>query len=319
MAKTLPLRQEELSVRHELSPEELLSQARKIMEIKEKVMQEGVHYGVIPGSRKPSLLKPGAEKLCSAFRLDPEFQTTSREDPNRKLEWERFDNRTRKKLQGTTVGYIEYESSCSRVHIPTGEIWARNVGGCCNNFEAAYKSLSPYDIKNTLEKMAEKRALVAAVLIGIGASDQFTQDIESLAFLMNGELKEPPLDEPQKQEPKTQAAQETKVQPIQEAKAQPIEQPKAPPIKETKTQPIEQPKAQATPESSQDEDETRRPATPKQIAYIRGEIERRKIKMEDFIEAWGEEFNSWDNLPFDLVNQVLEWIREQGSSKQKRF
>jgi hypothetical protein len=37
------------------------------------------------------------------------------------------------------------------------------------------RSLNPYDVKNTLEKMAEKRALVAAVLIGVGASDIFTQ------------------------------------------------------------------------------------------------------------------------------------------------
>jgi hypothetical protein len=66
--------------------EDLVSQARKVLEIKEKVMKEGVHYGIIPGCKKPSLLKPGAEKLCAAFRLEPEFETTSREDPNRKIQ-----------------------------------------------------------------------------------------------------------------------------------------------------------------------------------------------------------------------------------------
>ena len=86
--------------------------------------------------------------------------------------------------KGTTQGFIEYDSCCSLVHIPTGEIWARNVSGSCNSFEAKYKKLNPYDVKNTLEKMAEKRALVAAVLVGTAASDQFTQDIEAMPFLM---------------------------------------------------------------------------------------------------------------------------------------
>jgi len=186
MGKALVLRKEEQTLRLELTPEELVSQAQRIMEIKEKVMREGVHYGIIPGCKKPSLLKPGAEKLCAAFRLEPEFETTSKEDPNRNITWEKWDHTGKKKIKGTTQGYAEYDSSCTLIHIPTGEIWARNVSGCCNSFEAKYRTVNPYDIKNTLEKMAEKRALVAAVLIGTAASDQFTQDIEAMPFLFDG-------------------------------------------------------------------------------------------------------------------------------------
>lgn len=40
------------------------------------------------------------------------------------------------------------------------------------------KNENPLDMKNTLEKMADKRALVAATLIATGCSDLFTQDIE---------------------------------------------------------------------------------------------------------------------------------------------
>jgi hypothetical protein len=40
------------------------------------------------------------------------------------------------------------------------------------------KNDDPHDLKNTLEKMADKRALVAATLIATGCSDLFTQDIE---------------------------------------------------------------------------------------------------------------------------------------------
>ena len=34
-------------------------------------MQRDVDYGVIPGTSKPSLLKPGAEKLLRLFNLRP--------------------------------------------------------------------------------------------------------------------------------------------------------------------------------------------------------------------------------------------------------
>ena len=37
-------------------------------------MKKGVDFGVIPGTRKPTLLKPGAEKLCRLFSLRPGYQ-----------------------------------------------------------------------------------------------------------------------------------------------------------------------------------------------------------------------------------------------------
>lgn len=187
MGKTIALKEELQTLRHELSPEDLVRQAQKIMEIKERVMREGVHYGIIPGCKKPSLLKPGAEKLCSAFRLEPEFETSSREDINRDISWEKWDHTGKKKIKGTTKGFVEYDSNCTLIHIPTGEVWAKNVSGSCNSFEAKYRKLNPYDLKNTLEKMAEKRALVAAVLVGTAASDQFTQDIEAMPFLVEAD------------------------------------------------------------------------------------------------------------------------------------
>lgn len=42
-----------------------------------KAMREGTDYGQIPGTgSKPTLLKPGAEKLCLMFRLAPKYDTT---------------------------------------------------------------------------------------------------------------------------------------------------------------------------------------------------------------------------------------------------
>src|SRR5688572_15251827 len=34
---------------------------------------EGEDYGVIPGTKKPTLLKPGAEKICNVYGLVPSF------------------------------------------------------------------------------------------------------------------------------------------------------------------------------------------------------------------------------------------------------
>src|SRR5271169_3542726 len=56
-----------------LSAEQMREQVNAIQRLMEAVMKEGEHYGRIPGSRKPSLWKPGAEKLCVAFHIEPAF------------------------------------------------------------------------------------------------------------------------------------------------------------------------------------------------------------------------------------------------------
>ena len=54
--------------------------------------------------------------------------------------------------------------------------------GNCNSMENKYKKqqYKVYDLTNTICKIAQKRALVAAVLSSCGASEFFTQDIESM-------------------------------------------------------------------------------------------------------------------------------------------
>ena len=262
MPKTIPLKKDEAkSVRHELTAEELIQLTQKILQLKAKAMTEQVHYGVIPGCRKPSLWKPGAEKLCAAFRLEPEFETTSRDDPNRTISWRKWNYEKRKEIEGTTRGYLEYDSRCTLIHIPTGEVWVSNVSGSCNNFESQYRSLNPYDVKNTLEKMSEKRSLVAAVLIGTAASDIFTQDIEDLPNLVS-EDSEPPAREPNN-------------------------------------------------ESTSSNHNDVRIATGRQIAYIKSQIKKKNITQKEFLKEWEDYIESWEDIPFNIVNDILGWIREQ--------
>ena len=278
MGKTVALRKEEETLRHELTAEDLAEQARKVLEIKNTIMKDGVHYGTINGCKKPSLFKPGAEKLCAAFILKPEFQTSSMEDPERTINWQKYDYKTRKQVSGTTQGFINYESNCTLVHIPTGEVWAKNVGGNCNNFEDKYRSQNPYNLMNTVEKMAEKRALVAAVLMGTALSDLFTQDIEDMAYF-NGE--NTPEVEPRKvaakDKPKKKASK---------------------------------PKPQAS-VKSEDGENSIRLATDKQVDYIKTMIGKQKIPELDFFSVWVEDFDHWEGIPFHKVNDILAWIRQQ--------
>jgi hypothetical protein len=269
MPTAVPLKKTaESSIRLELTTEEIVARTKKIFEIKDKVMRENVHYGVIPGYRKPSLWKPGAEILCQGFRLAPEFVTTETHDYNHTIKWEKWDYDQREKVDGLTKGYFEYDTQCTLVHIPTGEVWARAVSGTCNNFEAKYRSLNPYDVKNTLEKMSEKRALVAAVLIGVGASDIFTQDLEDLPEL--GQEGSSEKGESQKESQKTRS-----------------------------------------------NNQANRFATAKQVSFIKAQIKKKGIQEKAFFREWEGEFDSWDDIPFGLVNDILDWIREQTAVSPK--
>ena len=123
-------------------------------------MKRGVDYGVIPGTKKPTLLKPGAEKLCRLFSLRPSYELihfiTDFEKP-----------------------IFHYHYRCTLVR--QGEMVGQGDGSC-NSKEKKYEKqqYKIFDLTNTVCKIAQKRALVAAVLSSCGASEFFTQDIEEM-------------------------------------------------------------------------------------------------------------------------------------------
>jgi hypothetical protein len=154
-----------LAARHELTVTELLAQAEKIRQAMTRAMEEGVHFGTIPGTPKPTLLKAGAEKLCLLFRMDPEY------DSHETIDGE----------------HLTVKSKCTLWHVPSGQrlgsgeglattrekkyAWRKGNGGRRPNPDL-------YDTWNTVLKMSNKRALVAAVLNTTAASDLLTQDLE---------------------------------------------------------------------------------------------------------------------------------------------
>jgi hypothetical protein len=202
-----------------ISIEELIGQVQLIQQAMKAVMREGEHYGVIPGTGrknpetgkeegKPTLLKPGAEKLCFLFRLAPSYETIETDLPG---------------------GHKSFQVRCRLHHISSGALVSEGVG-ICTTQEGKYRYRkevlkdendqpipvpgsywkdrspekigghqfsvtkqnskwyiahrvehdNPADYYNTVVKMACKRALVAATLNATAASDIFTQDIEDM-------------------------------------------------------------------------------------------------------------------------------------------
>ena len=173
-----------------LTKSELLSQVRVIQDVMGSVMKKDEHFGTVPGcGNKPTLLKPGAEKLMHAFHLaaDPDVLPMFVGDDDK----------------------VGYRVTCRLNSIHTGRFIGAGVGECSSE-ETKYKwrkavcdqefqqadeerrqekfgsdgkttkqvRTNPHDLSNTILKMAKKRALVDAVLTALAASDIFTQDVE---------------------------------------------------------------------------------------------------------------------------------------------
>jgi hypothetical protein len=133
---------------------------RTMVEFVKVQMVENIDYGVIPGTKKPTLLKAGAEKLCRLFSLRPSYELIH------------FVTDFDKPL-------FHYHYRCTLVR--SGEMVGQGDGSC-NSLENKYEKqkYKIYDLTNTICKMAQKRALVAAVLSSCGASEFFSQDLEAI-------------------------------------------------------------------------------------------------------------------------------------------
>jgi len=182
------------------------------------IMKPGVDYGIIPGTSKNTLLKAGAEKATSFFGLSARFRDsvavedfTGRDHDGepffyyrRTCELWRGDyliasvdgscNSFEKKYRWR--GGERVCPNCGKATIIKGKeeygggwLCFAKRGGCGSKFGDKDQSIIGQevgqvknpdiaDLANTILKMADKRALVAATLIATGLSEYFTQDIE---------------------------------------------------------------------------------------------------------------------------------------------
>lgn len=102
-----------------MNADEVYAQVRLVQQIMAKVMQEGQHFGTIPGTdkNKLNLLLPGAEKLGLTFRLAPEYQVQERDFPG---------------------GHREYLVICTQRSILSGKSMGQGVG-VCSTMESKYR------------------------------------------------------------------------------------------------------------------------------------------------------------------------------------
>ncbi len=199
-----------------LTPADVKHQISLIQEIMRDAMRSGEHYGVIPGcGDKPSLLKPGAEKLNLTFRMAPDPEIIVKELSGNHREYQlkvRMTSIVTGRFLGTGVGsantmetkwrYRKAEQKCPKCgkeaiirgkkEYGGGWLCFTKKGGCGAKFKDGDPEIenqtmgriehdNPADYYNTCLKMAKKRALVDAVLTVTAASDIFTQDIEEMA------------------------------------------------------------------------------------------------------------------------------------------
>jgi hypothetical protein len=151
-----------------------------------QTLKDGHDYGLIPGVQKPVMLKPGAEKICMIFGLNPEYDFLSNTEDYK-------------------AEFFSYTIRCTL--FKRGEPCSQGIGSC-NSKEKKYRYVNVdslpngyvghselitdrygrtrYKIENndacslvnTILKMAKKRALVDAVLQVGSLSEIFTQGAE---------------------------------------------------------------------------------------------------------------------------------------------
>lgn len=155
----------------------------------QKTLKPEHDYGIIPGTNKPTMFKPGGEKICMMFGLTPQYDFMD-------------------KTENYKDGFFAYNVRCTLYK--NDQAVSQGVGSC-NSWEKKYRYINtdtlpldidpstvksftdrygrvkykidnpdPCDLVNTILKMAKKRAFVDAVLQVASLSEVFTQDVEDM-------------------------------------------------------------------------------------------------------------------------------------------
>lgn len=200
-----------------------------IQQVMAETMIKDVHYGVIPGTQKPTLFKAGSEKILSTFRIAAH--------PKEIEDLSTFDEiRYRVKVYGVAmenenilfgVGVGECSSNEEKYKwrrpvcdgefndTPDDRKRLKWVKGYQDKPDYQIKQIrtNPSDVANTILKMAKKRAQIDMTLTATGASDVFDQDLEDLPEGVVQEVadKKPPVKPPQKKADSAPQADPSKI------------------------------------------------------------------------------------------------------------
>jgi hypothetical protein len=205
-----------------MSMQVAVERRKVIVEAVQSLMKPGMDgdYGIIPGTPKPTLLQPGADKLNNLFGLVPRYIVTEKE-----LDWtgERHGGEPfffyevkchlfrGDFLMGEGDGsansweskhrYRKAERTCPHCGAPAiikgktefggGFICFAKKGGCGAKFKDRDPAIEEQvvgnvpnpniaDLVNSIRKIANKRAKIAATLNATSAHEFFGQDLEDI-------------------------------------------------------------------------------------------------------------------------------------------
>lgn len=141
-------------------------------------LKRRVDFGIVPGTKRPSLFKSGAEKIIMAYKLMTRYSIEK--------SIEQYDPKA--------GAFFHYVVRCDLVKgfaQPDGnyrEVVYANGYGEANSGESRNGSKSGVNAANNTIKMAQKRAMVQAALSVSGLSTMFTQDIEDETSMVAAEM-----------------------------------------------------------------------------------------------------------------------------------
>lgn len=172
-----------------------MAKIQQMQNVVQKTLKKGHDFGEVPGTSKPTLLKPGGEKICMLFGLNPEYEFL-------------------KTTEDYDKEFFSYNIRCTLFR--NGQPVAQGVGSC-NSKEKKYRFINVDEVPdnyigpseeitdkygrtkykinnpdicslvNTILKMAKKRAFIDAVLQVASLSEVFTQDVEDMGDFIQQE------------------------------------------------------------------------------------------------------------------------------------
>jgi hypothetical protein len=175
-------------VRPIAKPAALVEAHKEVSALITSALEKDRDYGIMPGTVKPTLLKPGAERLALAYGAVPKYAIVEQErEHDRLVPWTKQKKIWANKFKGDrdftwqsesgeSIGLYRYVVRCTLIQRETEVVLGEGLASC-STLESKYID-RPRDCENTALKMAQKRAFVAAVLNAFALSDRFTQDME---------------------------------------------------------------------------------------------------------------------------------------------
>jgi len=160
-----------------LTPEQARERSAWVREVTKAALQEGVDFGVIPGTDKPSLLKPGAEMLILAAGLGFTNERVD-DDDCRTHQGVTYRCTVRRGdiVLATCDGYAGYDESRYYRSAEESERQERAYAKQDRRTPREDRFAEYRAPWNTLVKMAQKRALVGAALNAVAGSGLFVTD-----------------------------------------------------------------------------------------------------------------------------------------------